>query len=194
MWRVTEIKVDFAPDAAVNLANRMNAYVKREMPKVAPGLESLPLDPANPGRNAYADKAVEIAATPQAQSAIRLESSEEVRLRYMQIFSAQPQGTRPVRLVLTIKQLTDAGDGASIAAATRFVDAKTGQMLMEGPIASAMRQPRTAYVTSVAGLVAVVVVSAIMTAVENQVAPPFPGIVDQSAVGLKVWLLRSESE
>jgi hypothetical protein len=193
-WRISEVKVEFAPDATVNLPNRLNNYVNREIKRVAPELEALPVDPANPDRNAYAEKAVEIASTPQAQSTVRIEGAEEVRQRYAQAFTAQPAGQRPVHMVVTVRQLAESGDAAAITAKTRFVDAKTGQLLMDGPLASAQKQSRPVFATSVAGLAAVVVVNAVLSAVEQRSGTPFSSVVDQSAVGVRTWLLKKEGE
>jgi hypothetical protein len=193
-WRISEIKVGFAPDATVNLPNRLNAYVNRELPKVAPELVSLPVDPANPERNAYAEKALEIAQTPQAKSAVRVEGVEAVRERYVQAFSAQPSGKRPVLLVVTINNIAESGDAAAIDAKTRFVDPKTGQTLMEGLSVRGARQSRPVVANSLAGLAAVVVVNAVITAVENRSGSPLTIAVDESANNLKTWLLKKEGE
>ncbi len=64
-WRIGEVKVAFADDALVAFPASLNSYVQREIKKEEPGIETLPIDPANPGRNAYAEKAMEIAERPQ---------------------------------------------------------------------------------------------------------------------------------
>jgi hypothetical protein len=193
-WSVSEVKVEFAADAIVNLSNMMNSYVTKQISKVSPELVGLPIDPANPGRNVYAEKAQEIAATAEARSAVRLEGAAEVRQRFQTAFAAQPAGKRSVRLVLNVKQLTEAGQNASIIADTRFVDARTGQALMEGLTVNVIRQPRGAYSSSLAGAIAVAVVSGVMTAAENQGRTQLQFALDQAGTNLREWLLKKEGE
>jgi hypothetical protein len=191
-WRIVDVKVEYAPDAAVVLSSVLNEYVRGQIAKTSPEIVGLPVDPANPGRNVYAEKAMEISATQEAKSAVRLAGAQEVQQRFMSAFATQSTGTRPVRIILIVKQLTESGNSASIVADTRFVDPANGKILMEGAPVNVVRQPRTGYSNSVAGLIAVAVVSAVITAAENQGRSQFQTAVDQSANNLKDWLLKKE--
>ncbi len=187
-WRIAEVKVAFAPNAVVELPASLNAYVQREIKKEAPGLDNLPIDPANPGRNAYAEKAMEIAARPEARAHVLIEGSETIRRHFMQGFQTQPAGPRPVRLELLVTTYVANGGETTIATGTRFVDARTGGPLLEGPAIVEQRRQRTAVATSVAGLIAVAVVATVITAIENQNG----GVLDSAAAKLRLWLLAKE--
>jgi hypothetical protein len=196
-WRVRAVTVQYAPDASVLLAHRLNAYVQRELPKVAPGLEGLPLDPANPGRNVYAEKAIEISSTPQAQAYVRTEGAEVVRSRFQQVFAQFPSGQRPVDLHLIIKQLAEQADSATIIAEAHFIDPQTNRILLVHPRIAATRASRQSAMAGAAiggGIIALVAVAAVSAALDSGRPPPFIDVIDQSAVGLRSWLLKREGE
>ncbi len=106
---------------------------------------------------------------------------------FLQRFAASPAGVRPVRLELTVNKYVVDGSAATLMTGTRFVDARTGQMLLEGPqIVENRQNSRTVVATSVAGLIVTAVLATAITALENQNG----SMLEAASEKLRVWLLK----
>jgi hypothetical protein len=196
-WRVANVVISFAPDASVILPGVAEGYVQRELQKNSPGLDSIPLDPTNSGRNPYAEKAAEIAASPGAKAHVQAAAVDLVRPRFQQVFAQAPAGTVPVQLNVIVKGMSQYADTATFNATAQFIDPKTGRVLLVHPGAGANRASRAGAMAGAAvggGIIAMVAVGLVVTAMESGRPPPLIDVMDQTAVSMRTWLLKREGE
>ncbi len=196
-WRVASVVVSFAADAVVNLPSVSESYVQRELQKNSPGLETTLPDPTNSGRNPYAERAAEIAASPGAKAHVQAAAADLVRPRFQHAFAQAPPGTTPVQLNVIVKTISQFGDSATFNATAEFTEPKTGRVLLVHPGAGANRASRAGAMAGAAvggGIIAMVAVGLMVTAMESGRPPPLTDVMDQTAVSMRLWLLKREGE